>query len=456
MSNSTQQGPKISLMTAMAIVVANMVGTGVFTSLGFQLGTLPAGFPIVILWMVGGVLAFCGAVSYAELAAMMPRSGGEYHLLGESYHPVVGFVSGWISVVAGFSVPIAVAAIAFGEYFSEAMNWGKTIPLALVIVSVVTLIHLFGIRVASQFQVVFTVGKILLIIFLTLAAFIFGESSGISFSPLEEVEVEGRGKVRSGSLLFTHDFAQALFWVMYAYAGWNAAAYVVGEMKDPGRNVPLALMLGTGIVAVLYVGLNAAFLWSTPIEPMVNQPEVGYVAANHIFGESGGKLVGLLICFGLISTISSMVWAGPRVTQVIGEDFRIFRFLSIRPSGGSPVVAILVQTLIVFALLFTAGFETLLYYVQAIITLSSLMVVLAVYYLRWKRPDAERRYRAWGYPFTPAIFALMSIYMLYVFVLRKPQETAWGLLTLVAGVGVYYLALKFNRPQTGEDKISSA
>ena len=424
--------PKISLLTATAIVVANMVGTGVFTSLGFQVGDIPSGFPILLLWLIGGVLSFCGAVCYGELAAMMPRSGGEYHLISKCYHPLPGFLSGWISVTVGFGAPIAAAGLAFGNYMGAVVDWADAKQFAIALVVFVTVVHLGGVGIASKFQIAFTVGKVLLIVVLVVAAFAIGKSQGVSFLP----------KQGDAALILQPAFAISLFFVMYAYTGWNAAAYVAGEIDNPGRNVPLALMLGTGLVTVLYLALNAAFVHATPIDAMIGKPEVGKIAADHIFGENGGRIMGLLISFGLVSTVSSMVWAGPRVTQVMAEDYRLFSFLAVKNRFGAPAWAIILQSLIVIVLIWRSSFETLLLYIQALLFLSSLLVVLGVFILRVREPGAERPYRTWGYPVTPAIFVLTSIFMLVVFAMDKTRETLWGLLTLVVGFAVYWFARK--------------
>jgi len=448
---STAPRTRISLATATAIVIANMVGTGVFTSLGFQLLGLPAGFPVVMVWILGGILSFCGAVSYAELASMMPRSGGEYHLLSRAYRPWVGFLAGWISVTVGFSAPIAIAALGLGKYFSAAAGWGDPRLIATAVVFLVSAVHFLDVKAASRFQLAFTAGKVLLTLFLIVSALFVTAAPGLSFSPFERME-DGSA---AWALLFEPAFATSLFWVMYSYAGWNAAVYVVDEIENPRRNVPLALMIGTGVVTFLYVALNVAFLRAAPIGDLKGNLEVGYIAAGHIFGANGGKIVGFLIAFGLVSTISSMIWAGPRVTKVMGDDYRPFRFLSAQNRSGAPSLAILIQGIIVLLLIWfvrrpgddnvAGALENLLLYIQAILTVSSLLVVVAVFYLRWKQPDAERRYRAWGYPVTPALFALISVYMLWVFVEMHPAESAWGLLTLAAGLGVYWFCRKSSK-----------
>lgn len=431
MSERTQDSPpRMSLPAAVAIVVANMVGTGVFTSLGFQVGDLPNGMSILLLWLVGGVLSFCGAVCYGELAAMMPRSGGEYHLLAESLHPLAGFLSGWVSITVGFAAPIAAAGLAFGTYVHSAIPALPPGPSAIALVVLITGVHFGGVALASRFQVLVTSGKILLIILLAGSAWL------VAARAPGAMEMDWN----RWDPVFSSAFGVSLFWVMYAYSGWNAAAYVAGEVADPSRNVPRALILGTALVTVLYVALNMAFLRVVPVEALKGQLQVGHLAAERIFGMRGGAGMALLISFGLVSTVSSMVWAGPRVTQVMGEDYRLFRFLAARNRWGAPHLAILVQSVIVVFLIRFALFDQIILYIQAILTLSSLLVVGAVIYLRIRRPNAARPYRTWGYPFTPLLYLAMGGYMLVLLVQKRPQETLWGLITLVAGAAVYGIA----------------
>lgn len=418
---------RITLPVAVAIVVANMVGIGVFGSLGYQVAAIPSGFPVMLLWILGGVISFCGAVCYAELTAMMPRSGGEYHLLREAWHPALGFLSGWVSATVGFAAPVALNAVLMGGYLSSVFptvpGWCFSVPVVLVI----TAVHLGSLSGASRFQLFFTGLKIVLILVLAGSAFLLGTRQPVSFLP------------QSGDLdlILSPPFAVSLVFVLYAYAGWNAAAYIAGELKQPQRTLPLAMLIGTVIVTALYVLLNAAFLYSTPMAEMAGREDVGFVVAGEIFEQRGAAVMGVLISIGLISTISSMTWAGPRVTAMMGEDYRIFAWLSRRNRHGVPVWAILAQAGIVLVLVATASFEQLLHYIQAILTLSSLVTVLAVFWLRFRMPGAPRPYRAWGYPLTPAIFVLMSAYVLVFQVRAKPAETGWGLVTLVVGYLVY-------------------
>lgn len=427
---------RIPLLTATAIVVANMVGTGVFTSLGYQVGGLPSGFVILFLWTLGGFLSFCGAVCYAELGSMMPRSGGEYHYLRQAWHPFVGFLGGWVSATVGFAVPIAAAAVAMGGYLEKLTGHAEwKLASAILTVALIALLHCGNLRHTGRFQVAFTLGKVALILVFIGAGLFQASPQAVAFAP----------RPGDGALVATPAFAVSLVYVMYSYAGWNAAAYIVGEMENPRRDLPLALLFGTGFVALLYVLLNAVFFRSAPMDELkASGSEVALVAARHVFGERGGFLMGCAIAFGLVSTISSMTWAGPRVMQVMGQDFGPFRFLSRTNRHGVPWVAILSQTVVVLPLL-VFGVDTLFLYVQLLLNLSSALVVAGLLALRWREPDAPRPYRAWGYPFTPLLFLAASVWMTVHQARQHPVESAWGLLTLVAGAAIWLLG----RPRSG-------
>ncbi len=439
---------KIGLYTATAIVAANMIGTGVFTSLGFQVIDLKDGFSIGFLWLVGGIAALCGALTYGELGAAMPRSGGEYHFLSKIFHPALGFLSGWVSALVGFSAPIAAAAMAVGRYSTQTLvASGAIIPgqesilaMAIVIgvVTLVSFVHTLQIRFVSRFQVFFTVLKISLILVLVFAGFALAKSQGISFLP-------GPDSLR---FVLSAPFAVSLVFVMYAYSGWNAATYVVNELENPGTNLPRSLFLGTLIVTLLYVPLNLVFLYSSPISALQGKPEVGFIAANYIFGNVGAILMGTLISLGLISAISSMVWAGPRVSQVMGEDYKLLGFLKKKNKNGVPIYALMFQYAVVIILVLTSKFEQIITYIGFVLSLSTFLTVLGVFVLRWKKPELERPYKTWGYPVTPVIFLMVTGWMLF-FVLRdKPVESLAGLATVLAGLVFYFIDKKIIAART--------
>jgi basic amino acid/polyamine antiporter, APA family len=429
----------IGLTTATAVVAANMIGTGVFTSLGFQLLSLDTGFAILALWLVGGLAALCGALSYGELSGALPRSGGEYYLLSRVYHPVVGFLSGWVSVVVGFSAPIAAAAMAMGQYSSRVLVQTGVVAagsqplvvtaIALAGVSLVSIVHLFNVKVVSRFQVGFTTLKVSLILLLIVSGFALAQAQPISFLP-------SRAAIDS---VFTPAFAVSLVYVMYAYSGWNAAIYVASDVKQPGRFLPLSLVFGTLIVILLYAPLNAVFLYSAPVDQLKGQLDVGYIAATHIFGGPGGLMMGLLISIGLVSAISSMVWAGPRVTQVMGEDVRILRVLSRKNANGVPHVSLAFQYVLVVALIVTSSFDAIVNYIGFILSASTFLTVAGVFVLRFTEPGLPRPYRVWGYPITPMIFLAVTGWMMYFVVRQRPMVLLAGAATLAVGLVVYFV-----------------
>lgn len=429
----------ITTFTASAIAVADMVGIGVFTSLGFQVIDIKSGFSILLLWIVGGIVALCGALSYAELASALPRSGGEYNFLSRIYHPALGFMAGWLSATVGFSAPIALAAIAFGAYFDGmAPGLVPTTWLALGVTWIIAMVHLTGIKQGSRFQNISTILKIVLILAFIVAGLAYGTPEPISFAP-SAVDLQHI----AGAPFFI-----SLVYVMYSYSGWNAQTYIIGEIKDPRRTVPRSLFIATFIVLLLYVSLNAVFLYTTPMEKMAGQVEVALVAGTHIFGETGGRLVGGLICLGLISTISAMTWIGPRVTKVMGEDLPLLRIFSRVTRNGVPAIAILFQLFAVTIMILTQSFETVLNYIQFAITLSSFLAVLGVMVLRRTKPDLERPYRTWGYPVTPVIFLVVTAFMMLYLLLERPAESFAGLATLIAGLAIYFAANRSTSKRT--------
>ena len=423
----------VTLGPAIAVVVGNMVGTGVFTSLGYQLVDIQSGFVLMLLWGLGGGCALCGALCYGELAAAFPRSGGEYHLLSRVYHPLLGFLAGWISVTVGFAAPIALGAMAFGTYFSSALSFeGEAWPVALSVAVVLGVagIHLRPIRLGARFQSIFTALKALCIVVLVVACFLLGEGQEISFLPREG----------DFALLFSAEFAIALVFVMYAYTGWNAATYIVDEVRDPQRTVPRALLVGTTLVTLLYIGLNGGFLYCAPIDSMKGEIEVAKVAADHVLGETGGRLMAGFISFGLISMLSASIWVGPRVAQRMGEDFRGLHLLARKSRSGIPANAVLLQAGIAVALILTSSFEQVLVYIELLLVLFALVTVVGVFWLRICHPERARPVKAWGYPVTPALFVVINVWMIVYIVREKPEEALWGLGTLMLGGVVYFLA----------------
>jgi APA family basic amino acid/polyamine antiporter len=434
-SERATEAPSVTLVTATALAVADMVGIGVFTSLGFQVKDLPSGFSLVTLWVVGGVMALCGALSYAELATMFPRSGGEYNFLSRTYHRAIGFLAGWVSATVGFAAPVALAAMAFGHYFAGVVPGAPPLLLALVVVWVVTAIQLSGIQHASTFQNVSTLLKVALIVVFIVAGFAFGSRAPISFAP----------SVRDIDYIASAPFAISLVFVMYSYGGWNAVTYIGGEVRDPRRNLPLSILIAVTTVTVLYVGLNAVFLYTTPMQKLAGQIDVALIAGQHIFGASGGRLVGALICIGLLSSISAMMWIGPRVTMVMGEDMALLSAFARRSKRGVPTLAVLLQLVVATALLLTQSFESVLEFIQFSLTFCSFLAVLGVIVLRYTQPHLPRPYKVWGYPLTPLLFMGVSLFMMIYLVRERPAQSLAGVAMMLTGLLIYGLSIRHAR-----------
>ena len=311
------------------------------------------------------------------------------------------------------------------------------LALGLGMIWLTSLIHLLGIRQSSVFQIAATALKIVLIVAFVICGFAFGTRQPISFVP----------SLADTTHLFSAPFAIGLVFVMYSYSGWNAATYIIGEIRDPQRSLPHALFAGTLIVLTLYVALNAVFLYTTPIEKMSGQLDVALIAGKHIFGEWGGHIVGALICLGLISAISAMMWIGPRVTMAMGQDFPMLRIFSRRSKNNVPTAAIFFQTFIATLLLWTQTFEAVLDFIQFSLIFCSFLAVAGVIKLRLTHPHLPRPYRTWGYPVTPIIFLSVTLFMMYYLVTNRPLQSLSGFLMMFVGLVIYGIA-QVNAPQT--------
>jgi APA family basic amino acid/polyamine antiporter len=390
-----------------------------------------------MLWVVGGIAAICGALCYGELAAALPRSGGEYNFLSEIYHPAVGFMAGFVSATVGFAAPVALAAMAFGTYFNGVFGVGSPVMLSFVVVWLVTVFHLGNLQVGSAFQNVSTLIKLVLIGALIGAGFFLPSKQPISFLPA----AGDKASILSGA------FAIALVYVMYSYSGWNAAAYITSEIERPEKNVPRSLLAGTSVVIVIYVLINAIFLATTPVDELKGQLQVALIAGKHIFGENGGRFAGGVICLGLVAAISSMMWIGPRVTMSMGEDHWLLRLLGRKNKHGIPTNAVLLQLLMVNLLLLTQSFEEVVRYTQFSLLLCSLLAVVGVMVLRFTRPELARPCRVWIYPIPPIAFSLITIWMMFYLLHSHMAESLAGLATALLGLLLYYcVGKRLERP----------
>lgn len=383
---------KIGLLTACALVIANMVGTGVFSSLGFQVSSLTSVPILLFLWLCGGIIALCGGLSYVELAKIYPSSGGEYHYISNAYPKWIGYFAGITSVVAGFSAPVALAAITFSRYFAQFSPHISQKWLAFILVSHITFFHCFSLRLGSGFQLVTTTVKVFLVLFFIIS----GLFTTTFANPLQL-------QLSDISLIGSKGFAISLVYVSFAYSGWNACVYIFSEIKNPEKNIRRSILLGTITVTVLYILLNFVFLKTVPMRKLDGVIEIGAISANLIFGASGGKLMAILIGLLLVSSISAMVWVGPRV---------IARMMNGKNSKNGqetprvPLRAMVLQYMVTIVLLVSETFEQILVSAGVLMCICSSLAV-GILFFGSKSIPINRL-------FAPSIFLISNIYTLVV------------------------------------------
>jgi APA family basic amino acid/polyamine antiporter len=423
------------MWTASSFVIASMIGTGVFTSLGFQLNVIQSIFPLIMLWIVGGVVALCGALSYSELGAALPRSGGEYHLLSRIIHPSIGFAGGFVSATVGFSAPAVLAAMALGMYFAAIFPAFDPIWVACSMILIFHFLHAFSLKWGTLFQGWSTGIKVILIFIFIIAGFMMNDHQVISILP----------KPGDVKLIMSSGFAVSLVWVYYAYTGWNSTIYFAGEVRNPQKDLPRSLLLGTSFVMVLYVLLNYIFLYTTSMSEMVGQVEVGYISGVRIFGQTGAGIIAIGISFLLLSTISSYVFIGPRIMETMGEDYSYIRILSKNNSQGIPIYAFILQLAICLLFIFTSSFEQVLMYTGIALIITNSATVAAVFVLRKREPELPRPYKVWGYPWTPILFLAVNAWILFYTFKEQTVESIIGVSLFLASILLYYLGKKFEQ-----------
>ncbi len=428
---------KYSLGSATSIVVANMIGTGIFVSLGYQLIDIHDLATIISLWLIGGIVALCGAFSYSELGAALPNSGGEYLFLSRIFHPCLGFMSGWMSTTIGFAAPVALNAMLFAAYFQQVFPASNKLVIAIFLIAVITLINATNHAASGRFQKIFTLLKVLFIVIFIGAGLWMGAEQ-VSFKPTAD----------TWPGIFSSSFAIGLVYVSFAYSGWNATAYVSSEVVSPQRNIPLSIIIGTSLVMLLYVLLNIVFLKSVPIDRLtvdpntMEQKEIGFLSAQALFGVQIGKLLSLTICLFLVSSISSMVIAGPRVIQSIARDYPVLKILGKQSSENVPRLSMTIQAVLAAIIAFSGTFDTVITYTTFAMTLFSTLTVAGVMVLRKTNPNLTRPYRTWGYPITPLLFIIANCWFMYFLLSKKFAETAVGIAIIALGFVLYWFIPK--------------
>ncbi len=439
---------------ATAIVIANMIGTGIFTTTGFLAGDLGRPSLVIGIWVVGAIIAVAGCLCYSELGVNLPQSGGEYIFLREAWGPMWGFLSGWISFFAGFAAPIAAAALAFSAYFSHffpsfavtgeaAVSGGRAAwfhasngyLLAAGIVLVFSLINIVGLKLAAKVQNFITAIKLGVLVLFLGFAFVVGHGSAAHFTQLTS---------RTSSHSLPAQFAVSLIFVMFGYSGWNAATYVSGEMKTPEKTIPSSLVAGTLTVAVFYLLLNVAYVYALPLESMKGVVAIGEAASGALFGLRGGNFFSAIMSVGLLSCVSAMVIAGPRVYFAMAVDRCFFPAAAhVHPRWGTPIYAIVFQMLAAIVLIFTGTFESLVYYIGFALIFFAALTVAGMVRLRSRRRGWRKLGVVnWAYPLAPGLFIVASLWMLFYTASMRPKESGLGLLTILLGAALYYFKFR--------------
>lgn len=417
---------KYTLTVGITIVIANMIGTGVFTSLGYQVGPIPSGFSILLLWALGGVVALCGAFTYAEIAASFRRSGGEYYYLGQIFHPALGFASGWISLLVGFAGAISAVAIAIGEYAHELLGVPVRV-IAIIAIVLVSAIHWFGVKTGGLAQNILTSLKLgLIFVFCTAPFFISGvDFSHISFLP-QSIDSE---------LILSSGFAISLVYVVYAYSGWNAAAYIAGNLEKPEKNLPRSLVIGTLVVMTVYILLNGTFLYVANFSELDGKNDIGNVVAFKLFGPAIGAVFAGLFSTALLSTLSAMTIAGPRVLEAMGEDYPKLKAFSATNKYEMPYISIIIQGSWSIFLVLISDFKQIIQYISVSLSVFAMLTVIGVFLVRKRFPDSS--YKLPLYPIPPIFFLAVTGWMIYFEFTNNPVVILYSAGTILSGLLVY-------------------
>jgi basic amino acid/polyamine antiporter, APA family len=426
---------KYTLTVGITLVIANMIGTGVFTSLGYQVGSIPSGFAILVLWAIGGVVALSGAFTYAEISTTLQKSGGEYHYLGKIFHPALGFVSGWMSLLVGFAGAISAVALAIGEYSHTLLGVSNKL-VAIVAIVLVSTVHWFGVKTGGAVQNFLTSMKLLLILFFCIAPFFVADEikSGISFWP----------QPGDTDLILSASFAVSLVFVVYAYTGWNAAAYIAGNLENPSKNLPRSLIIGTLTVTVVYLALNAMFLYSATFSELNGKNDIGNVVAYKLFGDKIGLAFSSVFSIALLSTLSAMTIAGPRVLEAMGDDYPKLKTFATTNRFDMPYLAILTQAGWAIFLVMVSSFKEIIQYISVSLSIFSMATVLGIFILRRKHSAEKRVYSVPLYPLPPIIFSVCTCWMIYYVTENDPLIIVYSLATMVPGLIIYFAISKKN------------
>jgi len=448
---------QLGLFSATALVVSNMIGTGIFTGTGFLAGELGSTNLVFGIWVVGGVIAFLGAICYSELGINFPSSGGEYVYLTRAFGPAWGFMTGWASFFAGFSAPIATAALAFSEYLGHffpalsqdnarviagsgdwAIRLGGAQAVACGLVAAFTVLNILGVQRVARVQNVLTATKVLVLLAFIVLGFTIGDGNASHFAA---------SATRTVSTSLPGQFALSLVFVFFAYSGWNAATYVAEELRQPARTLPLAMGIGTALVTALYLVLNFVFVYALPLEDLKGQEAVGAIAASRLFGPEIAGIFSGLMALSLMSTVNAMITVGPRVYYAMAGNGAFPAIAAkVHPRFHTPVAAIVAQAVCTMIMTLTP-FRELIQYIGFTLYFFAAMSVASLFIFRQRPGWQKLRVVSFAYPLFPLLFILMGVWVTYQGIVLKPYVALAAGITLGTGALMYHVRLRSRTPQ---------
>jgi APA family basic amino acid/polyamine antiporter len=440
---------QIGLFSAVMVIAGDMIGIGIFVTTGAIAETLPSPGGILLVWVLGGLLALTGALSCAELSASLPYVGGDYIYIREAYGKLMGFLSGWSSFLVTFSGAIAFLAVGFNGFMSfffpvlgsNEVLFSFAIPVfpinvtvgalfSIVVVLLISWLHCVGVRQGTMTQNVLTILKIGALLGIIVLGVLFGKGNTEHFKPLFDWQ-----KITNFSV-----FAAAFIPAIFAYSGWNAVIYIAGEVKDPEKNLPRALLWANLIVISLYLAVNVIYIYGVPVTEMKGALRVSEVATTALFGYQTSAWITAIITVSILGALNVVTMIGPRIYYAMAQDGVFFKRLTrVHPTFGTPTNAIILQAIWACFLILTGTFGTLFTYVSVIITLFSALTVGSVIVLRWKRPDLNRPYKLWGYPIVPILFIIAHLWIVWGSVIEKPRDSLMGVFIVALGIPAYLL-----------------
>jgi APA family basic amino acid/polyamine antiporter len=441
---------EFGLATAMFVIVASMVGVGVLTTSGYTVYHVGSNQLMLALWVLGGIVALCGALTLCELSASLPKTGGDYVYLYEAYGPLSAFLSGWVSFLIGFAAPAAASAFGAAKFLLVPLHLDESIlAIAQRGVATLAIIGFAVIHTSSRHRIAHIQGWITALKLILLVLYV---AAGLAVGWPRHANLDDRPPL---SMPLATSMMFSLVYISYAYTGWNAASYLAGEIVEPQRKLPRAILLGTACVVLLYLGLNVVYgfaLSAADVRAIVEDPNnrlpykpdavapIAQLAARRLFGPRWSDGLTVAIGLMLLSSLSAYVLTGPRVIYAMAREGQFPAIAGrLTARSGTPAIATFLQSAAALVLLWTGSFESIVVYASVGLAIFSMLAISAVYVLRWRQPDLHRPFRTPGYPFTPAVYLVVTAVLTYASFSERFLVSTYALLSILAGVPLYYL-----------------